>query len=288
MRITELHFAIDLPYWFGDIKVLPEVHLNHTRYRSSRYFDSRRKHFGDNVNGRDNIIIYDKTLKCKLSHSITRIEQRLSSQHLQDLKEENQCIITDELTQQKLSKKINRKFSDMIVKKGRAKLDLITICSTVTAITIAMEYIKGDDSLLESLLSHRTPEVLESSKLFSRFIAECGKQKVYQQKPQLSPKMKPYLKSLSVREKMMLTKTVASYKYNNKWYKILREPKKKIRLNQQDKDEALFLYELGNTQAEIAKELGVSESSISRLFSREGFYLIRDSHNIGLFDFPHK
>lgn len=286
LKITELHFAIDLPYWYSDITIAPKKYLkNLKQYPSTKYFDRRRKSYGGDVNGKDNIVIYDKSYKCKLSHPITRIEQRLSSQHLQDLKDDNKCIITDESAQLQLRRKINFKFSDMIVKKGRLKLDLITICDKAKAIITAMEYVRGDSSLLEVLMSHRTSEVAESSELFSSFISECERQNVKQNKPQRSKKMQPYLKSLSPNERTMLNQTVRAYKYNSTWNEIIGKPKKRVRLAQEDTYKALFLYETGSTQAGIAKELGVSESRISRLFSKEGFRSLKNSHYKNMFQF---
>lgn len=135
---------------------------------------------------------------------------------------------------------------------------------------------------------HRTPEVMGISKLFNQFISECVKQNVYQHKPQLSPKMKQYFKSLSANERAMLTNTVSSFKYNPKWHETFKKPIARKRLTTKDKEEALHLYEMGLTQADMTTELGVSESTISRVFFKNGIRLIVDSRVFNLFSFSSK
>ena len=290
LKIKELHFAFDLPYSYGDLTFSPTHHLTHPRFLSTKYFDARRKQPNVPVSKKDNIVIYDKCRKCKIASPLTRVELRLSREHLSDLKKDNGCIISSESLQEKLVKKIERKMVKLHIKKGRAKLDrLMGSAPKEMSIKAAMQYIRGDDSLLEYLLSHHTPELEFSSRAFSSFITKCKKARAFQSKPYLVPEVKTYLGSISPREKDMITDTISNYnKYDKLWYlKLLKEPTKTHRLSDSDKGEALFMYQLGETQKEIASELGVSESQISRLFKKQGIRmkLIKDSRLTGLFSF---
>jgi hypothetical protein len=280
LKITEIHFAFDLPYWYHNLSFSPKKHLSQPRFKSTRYFDIRRKEPNVPVRDKDNIVIYDKCRKCQIARPLTRIELRLSREHLSNLTIGKDCIITSDLLQEKLAKKIERKLVNLHIKKGRRRVDrLIAPCPKERGIQAAMEYIKGDDSLLDHLLSHHTSEMKISSGLFADFAMQCKRVHAFQSMPHRLPKIKSYLNVLSPKEKHMIQSTISNYnKYDPDWYReLLREPTKRYRLVASDIDKALFLYQQGETQKDIASELGVSESQISRLFIKNGYRKLKDS-----------
>lgn len=286
LKITELHFAVDLPYWFSEIKVLPEKHLKHLKFKSTVYFDKRRKQSDGRVRNIDRFVIYDKTYKCLLSHPITRVELRLDREQLQDLNDSGNILIDEDL-QIKLISKIKRRFQEITLKKGRKKIKDLLACPMEEEVVSAMQYIRGDDSLLEYLMKHRTEDVERSSRLFLNFILQCKKYKAYNAKPQLAPEIRPYFNALSIEEQDMINHTISNYnKYDREWYlNTLRKPDGIYRLTQSHKEQALYLSQLGDTQKEIAYRFGVSETRISRLFTRQGMglRLMKDSHYANLF-----
>lgn len=273
-KITELHFAMDLPYRYDSIKVSPKKYVKLLAlYPATKYFDARKKR---SKKSKDNFIIYDKCLKAHLAVALTRIELRLEDEELKKLMN-NKCIITDSTLQEELKRKIDHKFSDMIVKIGSHEIGLRWQCDRLNAIVAAMEYIQGDDSLLEHLMFHHTDKITHSSKIFAKFLSECKKQGIRHLKLRLPLKLKSYLSLLSHEDRQMLEETISNYyRYDRKWYqseKFLgvtvprkRKYKRIDNLNDREKDKILTLYQQGTSMKEISKEVKVDTSTISRLF----------------------
>jgi hypothetical protein len=147
LKITELHFAIDIPYWFDELKVEPKRYTN-KHEESSLYFDRRRTGTVpvQKLNTRDDIIIYDKSWKCGLSLPMTRIELRLRPEQISTITS-NGCIVENESLQEHLAAIITKKLRTLKIKKGRSTIRLEK-CDKHIAISIAMQYLQGDDSLL--------------------------------------------------------------------------------------------------------------------------------------------
>jgi hypothetical protein len=293
-KITELHFAIDLPYPYCSIGIGPPKYLKSSKYPSTQYFDSRRK---KETNSKHNIIIYDKSLKAHIAMPMTRLELRLEFEELKSLMA-GQCLIVDAAVQEELKRKIDKKFNDMIVKKGSHEILLRWSCDRFDAITSVMEYLCGDDSLLEKLMAHHTAKIIHAHKIFTRFIDECKKHKVYYLKQKLPLALKPYLMSLSAEDRQMIANTVENhYKCNRKWYVAeeflgenipnKRKYKRIDSLSEEEMKEIQSLYEYGISMKDIGIKFGLSESAISRLFARQGKrrVYIKDSPMVGLFGF---
>jgi DNA invertase Pin-like site-specific DNA recombinase len=291
-KTTELHFAIDLPYWYDSIKISPKKYLKSSDYPSSKLFDTRKK---GKKWSKENIIIYDKCLKAHLAVPLTRIELRLESEELKKIIG-NRSIVTDSTLQEELKRKIDSKFRDIIVKKSSHEIILRWSCDRLTAIIAAMEYLQGDDSLLEHLMSHHTDKITYSSKIFAKFLSECKKYGIYQLKPRLPSKLKLHLSTLSREDRKMLADTIANYyRYNRKWYQEeeflgeavphKRKYKRLDSLNEKEKAKIQTLYSQGVSIKRIGIEFGLSESAISRLFSRQSKRraYVKDSRSVGLF-----
>ena len=267
-KIREIHLAVDIPYRYDDIKVTPDEHVFHPKFKSTRYFDKRRTLEKPKIRGNDSFVIYDKCRKCILAQPLTRIELRLDYEKLPTLMN----MVSDPDAHQAIIQKLKRHFKILKVKKNRRIVNIMTAFNE-SLITIPMQFIEGDDSLLPLLLGHRREDILDSSKLFEKFIAKINEYQVYSNKPQRSPKLRPYLDSLSPEERKSLSDTVMDYnRYDTKWH---TDPRFKISAAKPDKnmdkektrDEALFLESLGHTQKEISEKLGVSESTVSRMLS---------------------
>jgi len=180
----------------------------------------------------------------------------------------------------------------MIIKKGRIKINTDDVCNTTEAFSAAMEYIKGDDSLMEYLLSHRSDKVVHSGKVFAGFLSECKKQGLSQIKQRLPQEAKQYLVGLSSSDRKSLAETIANYyKYDKKWFydeKFLGRTTTRVRRYKRlDAIEIAKVEELfgqGVSLKRIGMKFGVSESTVSRLFDRIGVrrMYMRDSlyHNL--------
>ncbi len=290
-KIKELHFAIDLPYRYDSIKLSPKKYLKPSGYPSSEYFDSRKKR---DKSTKDNIVIYDKCLKAHLAVPLTRIELRLEDEELKKLMN-NRSIITDCTLQEEVRRKVDSKFRDLIIKNGSEAIVLRGECDKLSAIVAAMEYIQGDGSLLVYLMAHHTDEITYSAKIFAKFLSECKKQGVHQLKPMPPSKLKLYLPSLSQDDGQMLAETIVSYcRYDSKWYEkkeflgVSTPSKRKYKrldsLNDQEKAKIQTLFRQGVSMKGIGIEFGLSESAISRLFSRQWKrrVYVKDSYFPGL------
>ncbi len=277
LSVNELHFAVDLPYYYSEIDIKPEDCVYRPSFRSTRYFDTRRGQ-GKKLKSIDSFVIYDKCRKCRIGIPLTRIELRLKLN-----KSDILDIFSSTTTQQKIANKINKKFNEIRIQKGRSYIRLNS-CSWYETISIAMNFIV-DITQHISVLMHRTEEVWHTGEVFKDFMKFCAQNHIYSAKPQKTAKTKPYLAQLLPQERQMLNRTIASYNaYDSKWYRDRRFRMKNeeiaTKLTDKLKEEILFLVQNGQTQSSIAEELNVSESTISRWL--DGYVRIRDSRMLGL------
>jgi DNA-binding NarL/FixJ family response regulator len=210
---------------------------------------------------------------------LTRIELRLKTLASDD-------IIYDADTQKKIATKIKKKFKDIKVKKSRSIVKLSS-CEWEQVISDAIRFITIDSSMYKSTLKHRNEEIVNTGLVFKSYMKFCKDNHIYSAKPQNVAKSQSFLTNLSPKERHMLNTTIASYNaYDKKWYKDSRFRMKvehtKKRLTIELKEEILFMLELGQTQASIAEELNVSESTISRWL--DGYVKLRDSKFLKLID----
>ncbi len=291
-KITELHFAVDLPYYYSSLSVTPKKYIKNTKYPSTKYFDTTVKRRESYSGKKDSFVIYDKCLKCHLSTPLTRIELRMEKDEIKRMIAGN-SLITDDGARASIINKIKIKFSAMIIKKGRIKINIDGACDTTEAITAAMEYIKGDNSLMEHLLSHRSEEITQSSQIFTKFLAQCRIHNIYQLKMKLPQAIMPYLSTLSSKERDALEETISNYyKYDKKWSydekflgQTMTRVRKYKRLDAMEIAKIEKLFGQGVSLKKIGIEFGVSESTISRLFRRRRIRraFIVDSRITGLF-----
>lgn len=181
----------------------------------------------------------------------------------------------------------------MTIKKGLLTVDMHT-CDISNAIVAAMEYIKGDESLLEYLMSHRTNEIVKSSKIFAKFLSQCKSHGIHQLRLRLPQSIMRYLSTLSGKERDLLEATIANYySYDKKWYQdeeflgqsIAAQKRRYKQLDDIGRAKAQELFGQGISLKEIGIELGVSEATISRLFTKRWIRraFIGDSRTEGLF-----
>lgn len=277
LNINELHLAVDIPYRYADISVAPKSSVYQPSFHSTKYFDNKRVS-GAALGRDDNFVIYDKCRKCRIGVPLTRIELRLKTALSDD-------IIYDADTQERIAAKISKKYKDIKIKKSRSSVRLNS-CEWEQVIADAMRFITIDTSMYKSTLKHRDEEIAETATVFKSFMKFCKSNHIYSAKPQGIAKAKPFLSLLTPQERNMLNTTIASYNaYDKKWYKDSRFRMKTVqaakRLTPELRDEILFMVQLGQTQASIAEELNVSESTISRWLDE--YVRIRDSHYGNLF-----
>ena len=139
--------------------------------------------------------------------------------------------------------------------------------------------------MYKSTLKHRDEEIAETAIVFKSYMKFCKDNHIYSAKPQNIAESQLFLTNLSPQEHNMLNTTIASYNaYDKKWYKDSRFRMKKVqvvkRLTPELREEILFMIQLGQTQASIAEELNVSESTISRWL--DGYVRLKDSKMLGL------
>ena len=278
LNINELHLAVDIPYRYADINISPTSSVYQPRFLSSKYFDSKRSSRAS-LGRDDDFVIYDKCRKCRIGIPLTRIELRLKTLASDD-------IIYDTATQEKIATKIKKKFKDIKVKKSRSFVRLSS-CKWEQVIADAMRFITIDSSMYKSTLKHRDEEIAKTGLVFKSYMKFCKYNHIYSAKPQNVAKSQSFLTNLSPQERHMLNTTIASYNaYDKKWYKDSRFRMKvehtRKRLTIELKEEILFMLELGQTQASIAEELNVSESTISRWL--DGYVRLRDSKFLKLID----
>ena len=260
LNINELHLAVDIPYRYADINVSPANSVYHPSFRSTKYFDNKRVS-GAALGRDDDFVIYDKCRKCRIGIPLTRIELRLKTVASDD-------IIYDASVQERIATKISKKYKDIKIKKSRSSVRLNS-CEWEQVIADAMRFITIDSSMYKSTLKHRDEEIAKSATVFKSFMRFCKDNHIYSAKPQSMAKAKTFLNSLTPQERHMLSTTIVSYNaYDKKWYKDPRFRMKDTqtikRLTPELRDEILFMIQTGQTQASIAEEFNVSESTISR------------------------
>jgi DNA-binding NarL/FixJ family response regulator len=278
LNINELHLAVDIPYRYADINISPASSVYQPRFLSSKYFDSKRSSRAS-LGRDDDFVIYDKCRKCRIGIPLTRIELRLKTLASDD-------IIYDADTQKKIATKIKKKFKDIKVKKSRSIVKLSS-CEWEQVISDAIRFITIDSSMYKSTLKHRDEEIAKTGLVFKSYMKFCKDNHIYSAKPQNVAKSQSFLTNLSPQERHMLNTTIASYNaYDKKWYKdsrfMMKVEHTRKRLTIELKEEILFMLELGQTQASIAEELNVSESTISRWL--DGYVKLRDSKFLKLID----
>lgn len=204
---------------------------------------------------------------------MTRIELRLKKDVVLTIAKSD-SIITSEAAQDRLLSQIDAEFSKVTVKVKRGKINLLTACDKQRALVGAMEYIRGDESLLPFLMSHRSSEVLASAKLWKSFISKSKKEGLFQSKPQLSPKLKPYLSSLSPREILSINHVIANYNsYDRKWYsRKLLPPEKRShqKLIEKDLTPIMASRKTGVSLSKIGTKYSVTGSAIGQYLKKRG------------------
>jgi DNA-binding CsgD family transcriptional regulator len=264
LKITELHFAIDIPYWIDELKVEPKRYTG--KYKSTYYFDRRRTN--DTTSTKrpitdDDIIIYDKSWKCGLSLPMTRIELRLRPEQINTIVSKG-CIVENESLQEHLAAIITKKLRTLKIKKGRSTIRLEK-CDKHIAISIAMQYLQGDDSLLSLLLVHRSESIILSSKLFNKYIRDSS---LYQRRLNRTD-------DYNTKERIQLVqmqKHFRKYDINSKKH---RNPLRRKRLSDEEIKILVEMSYQGMTMSEIGSKLGVSESTVSRILKRTGIRRVK-------------
>jgi DNA invertase Pin-like site-specific DNA recombinase len=272
MNIREVHVALDVPYSYSSIRIRPQKHIFLPRFKSTKYFDIRQS--DTNQVDYHNFVIYDKCRKCKLAMSLTRIELRVTPIMLYPY---GKGIIRHKEDQHRLALKIQNKFSKIVIKKNRTTIDTSSL-EWEKLVLMTMQFIQGDNSLLDELLSHRSRDIVESSILFSKYLRYCRTEQIYSSKPLSASK--DFMNVLTPQKANQISTTIAGYNaYDRRWFQDprfrLKELEPKVRPDESVHDEAIFLYQLGQTQRSIAKELSVHESTISKWF--KGLRRLKDS-----------
>ncbi len=272
LKITELHFAFDIPYWFNDLKVEPKRYTNPYK-KSSLFFDKRREKIvtPKRLRTDDDIIIYDKSWKCGLATPVTRVELRLRQEQLATITKED-CIIRDHDSQKRLLAIIERKMTPLKIRKSRSGIRFKD-CPSEKAMAVAMQYIQGDGSLLPLLLEHRTEQILQSSKLFDAYVRRCCKTGLHR-KNQIPAEMKATMQTSEYIDLIRTLKNFKPYDMSIKCSGERKMPKRK-RLTADDKQKIEEMSFLGLTMSDIAEELGVSESTISRVLRNRGIRRVK-------------
>jgi DNA-binding MarR family transcriptional regulator len=272
LNINEMHFAVDLPYQYSDITIKPAACVYKPQYLSTRYFDTKRGQGKPPKDGYDDFVIYDKCRKCRIGIPLTRIELRLP------LREPD--LLEDPSIQSKIAKRVSKKFDEIRIYKGRSRIRL-SLCDWNDIFSYATSYIKGDSSKYKFIAKHRSESIEHSGEVFKAFMRHCRENHIFTGKPQRHMKAKPFLATLSPEDRVMLNKTIAAYnKYDTQWYrdtkfKMGSDKTRRVRLTDEIRDKVLFMIQQGQTQASIAKELDVSESTVSRWLN--GYVRLEDS-----------
>ena len=276
LKITELHFATDVPYWFSKLKILPKRYTK-LYEKSSVYFDIRRDKLpvNEKLKTKDDTIIYDKSWKCGLLLPMTRIELRLRREQFTKIINEG-SIITEAPLQEKLSALIGKKLAPLQLKKSRGTVRLDE-CDRNKSIAIAMQFIQGDDSLLPLLLEDRTDEITESSRLFHIFIVQYCKLVKPRQNLMTHKQIKWIADNLEGKKKIQFQEMLKNFKHYNKgkWCKTSTNKTKSLRLTGEDKERVVEMSFQGMTMSDIGEELGVSEATISRVLKKYGIRRVR-------------
>lgn len=278
--INEMHFAVDIPYRYADVSIKPAEFVSQPQsYPSTKYFDTSRKTHEEKSPVHD-FVIYDKCRKCRLAVPLTRIELRLKfppSTH----------ILRDETARKKLANKVHRKFAKMKIKVGRGTVRT-NQCDWSEVLENAIKYIKSDDKIWERIFSHRQHEVAESSTTFKSFMQHCAKNHIYTNKPHLHTLGQSYLQSISPKHRIQIHETITGYNaYDKDWYKdnaFGLKLKKRARWTDEGvRDYVLFSLIQGKSQANIAEELDISDSTLSKWL--HGYARVEDSKFMNLFHF---
>ena len=274
-----MHFSVDLPYRYADIVIHPQDRVYHpSQFPQTKYFDTtKRITRGKN---RHDFVIYDKCRKCRLATPLTRIELRMN------LPTDSRKL-DDAAIRQKIAKKVSSKFIDI---KAIRKRHIIPFnrCDWEQVITNVILYIEGHENLWRSIFSHRTDEITHSSELFRGCLSFCREKGIFSNKPQLSDSFKEFSQTLTAKQRHMINQTIASYNaYDRHWHEDFGNfglaPSKKTRLNASVYDRILFWASIGETHADIARELNVSESTISRWLG--GHVRLRKSQYLNIVQF---
>jgi len=272
-KIRELHFAMDLPYWYSDVTIHPNHYTFDSHYPSSTYFDTRNRKLKRYKTSKHQFVIYDKSLKCGLATPLTRVELRLMGKELENILQKDD-VTSHEEAQIRLFEAIKEKFDDIELKKGRSNLPMD--CDILKAITIAMLYISGDDSLIEAILSHRTKEISDSHKLFKEFLKACKEYKITKVGARLPSSLKPFVETLTKEEKNSPEVALANYLNYSKWYKnkglfgkIEQFSKRSyIKLSEKQWSESKRLFHRGVPKRNIARYFGVSYPTVIRYYKK--------------------
>ena len=272
LRITELHFAIDIPYWFNDLQVGPSNYI-YRSMKSTIYFDARRARLKSNekLKSKDNIVIYDKSWKCGLAIPLSRIELRADSSYLGNIAN---GLVADTAVQQELLRKIDKKFRTLKIKKGRGTVR-IDACNKSKPLAVAMQYLEGDDSLLPLLLEHRIQETTDSSRLFNRFLAIYCSLANPRKKLIGHRDIRLLHDELSAKEKSdfkLMLNNIKNYDKDSLCKNIRKSKRRLLELDKRLIEEMSFT---GMAMADIAEEFGVSESTVSRVLKYRGIRRVR-------------